>query len=116
MADPVRTLEQVLADAKGEVPLLRKRGAHLVADAIEELADAVTVSAEDYLTWLSEMKAELRSGKSARWLRSQFPAWEREGHARWHNGERQYRRLIVPQRANPIAAYEAGRRAGEDAA
>lgn len=112
----MRTLEQVLADKRGELPILRKHGQGALADALEQFADEVAEASEEYRVWLTEMKAELRSGRSARWLRSQFPAWEREGHAKLENGQRYYRELIVPQRANPIAAYEAGKRAGEEAA
>lgn len=111
-----RSLEQVIADKRGELPVLRKHGQAALADALEEFAKEIADSAEDYMTWLTEKKAELRSGRSERWLRSQFPAWEREGHAKLEHGHRYYRQLIVPQRANPIAAYEAGKRAAGDAA
>lgn len=110
------SLEQVLADARGELPILRKHGQDAVANAIERLCDAVAASAEDYLTWLSESDAMLRTGRSVRWLRSHFPEWERAGHGRWRAGHRQFRLLILPRRANPVGAYEAGRRAGREVA
>lgn len=95
------TLEQVLADARGELPILRKHGAGQVADAIETLCDQVSRAAEAYLTWLSEPEAAIVSGKSRDWLRHRFARWERDGHARIapnNKRQRQYRLVILPKR------------------
>ena len=112
----MKPLEQVIADQRGELAVLRKHGQGPLADALERFADEVSGAAEDYLTWLSESDAMLYAGKSVRWLRSRFPEWERSGHGRYRMGNRQYRMLALPRRANPHNAYEAGKRAGRNAA
>lgn len=112
-------LAQVLADARGEAAVLRRSGHQGQADSIERLCDRVTVAAEDYLRFIPEEDAVLRSGRSHTWFRSRFQEWEREGNARWEHestrrrgrGRRMYRQLVVPHRANPTAAREAGRAA-----
>ncbi|HEV8380822.1 MAG TPA: hypothetical protein VGQ29_04510 [Gemmatimonadales bacterium] len=109
-----RVLEQVLADWRGDAQVLRRQGHNQEAEQIERFAVDVTRAAEDYLRWLSEEEALLRSGRSRGWLRSRFPEWEREGHARRDRGRRSYRMLVIPQRANALAAREAGRRAALD--
>lgn len=105
------TLEQVIADARGEAAILRKNGDERGAEIIERLMDAVAHAAADYIVWLNEHEAELRSGRTVAWLRARFPEWERQGHARKAGRRREYRTLIVPTRANTAAAYAAGRRA-----
>lgn len=109
---PAKTLEQVLADALGELPVLRKHGQGGIADAIERLCAEVADATEDYRHWLSERDAILKSGKKAPWLRNHFPAWERQGLARWDPNDkraRQYRELIIPARTN-VAALRADAR------
>src|SRR5690242_14998675 len=108
MAD---TLEQVLADARGEAAVLRRHGQDTTAAAIDAIVDRVRDAAEDYITWLSEDDASMRSGHHPKWLRARFAEWERAGHARREKGRRQYRQLVIPLRANTSAAYEAGREA-----
>ena len=108
-----KTLEQVIAEwrdlAAAAKRLRDERAAALILELLKDVSDA----AEDYMTFYSERDAELRSGKSAHWLRARFRDWERQGHARKNaRGERQYRALVVPQRGNASAAYEAGRQAG----
>ena len=111
MSDAPQTLEQLLADWRGDAQVLRRRGHEGEAEQMERFADAVARAAEDYLRWLSEDEALLRSGRSRGWLRSQSPDWERAGHARRDGRKRWYRMLVIPQRANPLAARDAGRRA-----
>lgn len=114
-----KPLDQVLADARGELPVLRKHGQHVVADAIERLVDDVAESASPYLTWLSEAEARIQSDHSADWLRRRFPQWERQGLARRHPGrpnQRQYLKIAIPQARNldavrADAAREAARQA-----
>jgi hypothetical protein len=108
-------LEEVLAAAKADAAILRRYGHATTADAIERVVRDVTEAAEDYLRWLSESDAQLRSGRSAKWLRGQFGQWERQGHARRKNGHRQYRMLVAPQRPHLSAfttAYAAGQVVG----
>lgn len=104
-------LEQVLADARGDAAVLRRAGHTADAQLIERICDQVANAAEDYLRWLTEEDAALRSGRSLTWIRSRFSEWEREGHARRDGRRRLYRQVVIPQRANPTAAREAGRAA-----
>lgn len=105
------TLEQVLHAAREEADVMTRNGGTYQPRAVLALLDSIQRAAEDYLTWLSESTAMIRTGRSLKWLRAQYPVWLDQGHARTVNGERQYRALILPRRANPSAAYEAGRRA-----
>lgn len=98
MRDDLLTLEHVLADEREQAEVLRRNNHAHDAILIERVCDRVEEATADFLTWLSEPNAQLRSGRSAAWLRSQFPEWEASGHARTRNGKREYRRIIVPQR------------------
>jgi len=112
-----KTLEQVLADWRGDAQVLRARGHEHDAEVIEEFADQVREAAHEYLTWLNESEARLRSGRSTAWLRARFANWERQGHAKREGRERRYRMVVIPRRANIDVAYREGKRAGtEDAA
>jgi hypothetical protein len=102
-------LAQVLADARGEAALLRRRGSAAMADAIEELAVSVSAAAEDYLTFVTESEARLRGAKLA-FLRRNFPTWEQDGHARKVHGVREYRAIMLPRVTPTSVAREAGRR------
>lgn len=104
------TLEQVLADAREDAQALRRHGHKHDAELIEALADKVQAAAYEYLNWLTESEARLRSGHSVEFLRARFPTWLKLGLARWDGRKRQYRAVVVPQRANREAAREAGRR------
>src|SRR5690348_2256231 len=91
-------LEEVLTQARADAETLRRLGHANDARILDNLVNAVTAAAEDYLTWLSEGQAELKSGHSIQWLRSRYPSWERRGHARKVDRKRQYRDVVVPQR------------------
>ena len=98
-------LEQVLADLREEATILRANGhaaqAATLLRAVQQVADACP----DYLRWLSEAEAVLRSGKSAAWLRARYPEWEQMGHARApRRGVREYRAVIIP--VAPLRAVE----------
>ncbi len=104
------TLEQVLADAREDLAVAKRLKDARAVELLEPLVDRVEHAAADYLVWLSEAEARLRSGRTIAWLRSRFPEWERQGHAKLDGKRRVYRTLIVPTRANAAAAYAAGRR------
>lgn len=110
-----RSLEQVLADWREDAQILRKHGHGREAEQLERFSIDVARAAEDYLRWVSEEDAMLRSSKSREWLRSQFPEWERMGHARREGKRRCYRLLVIPVRANLTAAAAAGREAARAA-
>lgn len=95
MAD---TLEQVIENARAEAAILRRNGYTAHAESLEVFAKDAERAATDYLTWLNESQAVLRSGHSVTWLRSRFARLEREGHAKLVARGRYYRMLAVPQK------------------
>lgn len=106
------SLEQVLADERGQAQVLRHNGHPREAEIIERVCDRVGSAAEDYLRFLSEDDASLMSARAQGWFKARFPQWEALGHARKVNGRRYYRMLIIPKRANVSAAREEGKRVG----
>ena len=100
MLEPTLELEQLLDDELKEAAVLRRRGYAQDAQMIERLVARVHDCAEDYITWLSEEDAALRSGKSRAWFRRHFSDWEtRRLGRRTESGKREYRLVIVPHRA-----------------
>ena len=111
----ILTLEQVLADAREEANTLRGAGHGGQADYIDRLLDAVQESAHDYLTWVNETEAKLRTARPVAWLRGRWPGWRRDGNARLgRDGGREYRLIVLPRRADVAGARAAGKRAAED--
>ena len=104
------TLEQVLADERGQAAVLRAKGHELEARVIESLCDRVAHASRDYLLWLSEPDAALWSGKSAAWLRARFTELQEHGNAETRGRVRYYRAICLPRRADLSGAREAGRR------
>lgn len=102
-------LSQVLADAREEAAVLRANAAGFSVARVEQLLDDVQSAAEEWLTWLSEGDAVMRSGYSVDWLRGRFEAMRRDGHARMQGRARQYRACAVPRRANTATAAARGR-------
>lgn len=110
----IRSLEEILADYREEVQILHRHGAKDVADAITRVCDDVRAGAEDYLVWLSEDDAILRSGHTAAWLRRRFADWMEQGNARLggRGGRvREYRQVVIPQRVSRATLREDARRA-----
>ena len=109
----MKTLEQVLADLREEAAVLRANGHAAQAQTLERALDEVRESANDYLAWISESEAILRSGKGLDYLRSRRAAWAEDGAAEQRNGRRWfYRRVVVPRRTlSSIAREEASREA-----
>jgi hypothetical protein len=112
----MKSLEQVLSDLRAEAQVLHthkdERGAQLLNDVV----DRVKASSEDFITWLEEEDAILRSAHHRKWFRRMYPTWAAEGHAKKERGHYYYRQLIVPQRANLSAARQAGRDAARRSA
>jgi hypothetical protein len=108
------TLEEVLADWRGDAAVARRLGHLQQAEQLERMADQVAAAAEDYLTFLNEPDARLVSGKTLEWLRGRFPEWLDRGLARYNGKKREYRQLALPRRANVPAARAAGRRAAQE--
>ena len=97
------TLEEALAIARQEAAVMERCGGAYQPRAVQSMLDAIERAAEDYLLWLPESTAMVRTGRSRRWLRAHFAGWMDQGHGRMVNGERQYRALVLPRRANPSA-------------
>lgn len=106
------SLEQILADERGDAAILRRNGHGHDADLIERVCDRVSAAAEEYLRFLAEPDAKLRTNRSQDYLRSRYSEWEAQGHAYKKGTMRYYRMLVLPPRANLSAAREEGRRAG----
>lgn len=106
------TLDQVIADWRGDAAVLRRRGNEHDAELIEQMCREVADASEDFTRWLNEGDAYLRSGHGPEWLRARFPMWEREGHARMNGRKREYRQVVIPRRADPATERELGRHAG----
>lgn len=107
-------LEQVIGDWRASAQASRRLGVASTAELVEQIMQDVEAAAEEYLRWLSEEDAVLRSGKQRGWFRSRFPEWERAGNARRNGRKREYRMLIVPQGADTLSARIAGRLAGSE--
>lgn len=104
-------LEQVIADARGEAAVLRRSGNVGQAEYVEALCNAIADAAGDYLRWLSEGDAFLKSGLSSRTLHRRFRDLQECGLARFNaKGHREYRACAVPSRPAVNEARERGRR------
>ena len=105
------TLDHVLADFREEAAILRANGHGVQAQTLERALDAVSCAATDFLAWVSESEAQLRSGKGADYFRARRQLWAEDGLAEQRNGRRWfYRRMIVPRRKlSSIARSEAAR-------
>lgn len=104
------TLDQVIADGRGEAAVLRAHGHRAQAESLAAFVERVADAARPYLTWLSDAEAKMRSGKSVEWLRARFAAWEAAGLAKMVGRKRYYRELVIPVRAHEDEARELGRR------
>ena len=112
MNDLQATLDQWKADATA----LRRNGQVALADVLDRCAREARESAEEWLTWLSEPNAAMRSGFGIKWFRARREVWRRDGHARAvGRGQWEYRAAIVPRRANLVSAAAQGRAAARRA-
>lgn len=102
-------LEQIIADAREEAAVLRRSGNAGQADYVEALLDRVERGAEDYLRWLTEADAIIKSGLAERTLRRRFRELLDCGLARYSaKREREYRACAVPPRPNVADARARG--------
>lgn len=98
-------LGQVVADAREEARIIARMGNAQQAEYLTKLLDKITESTEDYLTWLSEERAQIKSGLSYRTLRRRFRELQECGLARYNlKHEREYRSVAVPSRPEVAAA------------
>ncbi len=105
-------LATVLAHWRADAAALRRTGDARTAELLERCATEAETSAEEWLTWLSEADAILRSGHAKPWFVARREAWRRDGHARQVGRHKwTYRATIIPRRANVVTAAEEGRQA-----
>lgn len=92
-------LAQILADAREEAQVLRRTGNVGQAEYLDALVSKVRDAAEDFLTWLTEADAILKSGLTERALRRRFRELLDSGLARYGaKGKREYLACAVPNR------------------
>jgi hypothetical protein len=114
------TLEQVLADARGDAQRFHAYGQKDLAAALDALLERIVAAPEmrEILTWHDEKGAALLSGKGPGYFAGRFEEWARRGLARSpRRGVRQYREAVIPKKAR-LAELDADaeRTAREDAA
>lgn len=108
------TPEEVIGSMREDAAVARRLGHEHDARLLEQSAEKFESSLAEYLTWISEADARIRSGHTPAWFRVRFPDWERQGLARWNPKrprERQYRAIIVPLAADPESLRADARRA-----
>jgi hypothetical protein len=108
---PKEDAVQVLADERGQAAVLRHNGHEHDAKLIERICDRLAAAIDEYVNFMSEPEAMLRTGKSERQLRRLYAELEPRGHAKKIGAMRYYREVMLEPRANLSAAREAGRRA-----
>lgn len=101
-------LATVLADMRSDAAVFRRRGNTHDAELLERVAKDVADAAEEFLTFIPETDAVLFSGHKVPWLRAQYDAWARRGHAKTIGRTRHYRQCVLPRRASTAQAYDAG--------
>ena len=109
----VSTPEDLIERWEADIVSFRRNDSDKEADGIERKLREITEAFHEYLTWISEPDAELRSGHTKEWLRDRFKPWQRSGHARKQGRVRWYRMVVVPQRERMREEYEAGLRAAD---
>lgn len=103
--------DQVLANWRESAAILRAHGHVMQADSLTRFADEIADSLRDYLFWLSEAEACLRSGKRASWFRARWTDWasqdmaEKRGRVRYY---RHVRACIRWTKSSPISATTRG--------
>lgn len=96
-----KDLAAVLAKRLDEAAVLEKHGGAFSVAQIREFIDEIKTVGPEFITWLSEKEAMIRSGYSKGRLMAQFAQWEEQGYARKNPErpkERQYLCAIVPVR------------------
>lgn len=103
-------LSLVIDRWRRDADALQRNGEPDKAAMLRRCADDCEASAHDYLTFIDESAALLRSGRSVEWFRKQFRVWQPMGHARQvGHGKRVYRLCVLPVRPGILEASLAGR-------
>ena len=104
------SLEAVLTSAKAEAAALRKNGHVAQADTLERLAREVAESVPDYLEWIPEGAARLRSNRGEDFFKARRDAWAAEGNAQQRGRTWWYRRCVIEHRKLAVISRAEGRR------
>lgn len=104
-------LAQRLADVLEEAAVLDRNRGSFSIERVRQLVADIKMDAAEYLTWISEPQAIIRSSHKEPWFRQRFPEWQRQGHARVNpkTKRREYRQMIVPL-AHDVDAVRANAR------
>ena len=110
------TLEQAFADWLENAQVLRRTGHEHDAELLETAIADFREAGEDFITWLTEHDAVLRSSETQSWLRRRWALWLDQGLAKTDGGTRYYLQAIVPQRKHISQARADARRTAHKAA
>lgn len=94
-------LAHILAKRLDEAEVLERHGGAFSVQQIREFIAEIQTAGPEFITWLSEKEAMIRSGWSKPRLMTQFAQWEEQGYARKNPErpkERQYLAVVVPVR------------------
>lgn len=94
----MKPLEIVIGDFREEAATLRRNGHASQADSLDRCLDEVSIAARDFLEWISEGEAMLRSGRGLDYLRSRRATWEEDGLAKKVGRRWWYRRCVIERR------------------
>jgi len=94
----MRPLEVVLADFREEAAVLRRNSHVGQAETIDRVCDEVVVAARDFVQWITEGEAQLRSGRGPDYFRARRAVWEEDGLAQRRGRVWYYRRCVVERR------------------
>jgi hypothetical protein len=94
------TLKEVLEDELRQAEVLKHNDHDHDAKLIKRICKRVSDATEDYLTFLNEPEAVLRTGRTVEFLRARFGGWERRGHAKRVGRVRSYREIILDSRVD----------------
>lgn len=94
----MKAIEVVLGDFREEAAVLRLNGHTAQAATLERVLDAVRESARDFVEWISEGEAKLRSGRGDDFFRARRAVWAEDGLAQQRGRTWYYRRCVIERR------------------
>ena len=94
----MRRLEVVIADLREEATILRTNGHAAQASTLTRALDEVVLSAREFLEWISEGEAKLRSGRGDDYFRARRETWAEDGLAEKRKKVWYYRRCAIERR------------------
>jgi hypothetical protein len=95
---PATDLAAILGTMDEDAAVFERNGEHGRAAALRARASEIRAAASDYITWLTEEEAMLRSGESRTRVKSLALRYVAAGHARIVGRRFQVRACIVPRR------------------